>query len=82
MIHGPKFGRVLVVHFDSKNNSLIHYSRIVGKSRLQITDQWEYPTNMEKKGTILYYSPFPNSLIRLKNGFVKNGTAIRSEYSN
>ena len=50
----------------------------------QVTDQWKYPTKMERHFPIkpdqptgmavTYFSPFPNFLIRARNRFVKNGT--------
>ena len=50
-----------------------------------LRDQWEYPRKMERYFSIksghtigmalTFFIPFPNSLIRAKNWFVKNGTA-------
>ena len=52
-----------------------------------VRDKWEYRRKMERhfpikpgqqnrNGSCHYFFPFPNSLIRAKNRFVKNGTAI------
>ena len=50
-----------------------------------VRDQWEYPGKMERHFPIklgqpigmalVIFIPFPNSLVRGKNRFVKNGTA-------
>ena len=50
-----------------------------------VRDQWEYPRKMERHFPIklgqligmalVIFIPFPNSLIRAKNRFVRNGTA-------